>query len=75
MSCRAMGFGLEYLLLNQLTSTRPELVWTGRFIRTDRNGPAAELFRGAGFAPGTDGELWTLAPDAERPQRPTWFAA
>jgi FkbH-like protein len=75
MSCRAMGFGLEYLLLNQLTSARPELVWTGRFIRTDRNGPAAELFPGAGFAPGSDGELWTLAPDAERPQRPTWFAA
>jgi FkbH-like protein len=75
MSCRAMGFGLEYLLLNQLTSTRPELVWTGRFIRTDRNGPAAELFPGAGFTPGTDGELWTLAPDAERPPRPSWFAA
>ena len=74
MSCRAMGFGLEYLLLNQLTSTRPELVWTGRFIRTDRNGPAAELFPGAGFAAGVDGELWTLAPDAERPQRPSWFA-
>jgi FkbH-like protein len=75
MSCRAMGFGLEYLLLNQLTSTRPELVWTGRFIRTDRNGPAAELFPGAGFAAGADGELWTLAPDAERPQRPSWFTA
>jgi FkbH-like protein len=75
MSCRAMGFGLEYLLLSELTSARPELVWTGRFIQTDRNGPAAELFGGAGFTRGSDGELWTLAPEAERPQRPHWFAA
>jgi len=75
MSCRAMGLGLEYRLLNELTSARPELVWTGRFIPTDRNGPAAELFPGAGFTRGTDGEVWTLAPDAERPKRPSWFGS
>lgn len=74
MSCRAMGFGLEYLLLAELTSARPELTWTGRFIPTDRNGPAAELYPGAGFARGSNSELWTLAPDAERPQRPSWLA-
>jgi FkbH-like protein len=73
MSCRAMGFGLEYRLLNELTSARPEVVWTGRFIPTDRNGPAAELFPGAGFTRGTDGEVWTLGSDAERPKRPSWF--
>jgi hypothetical protein len=70
-----MGLGLEYRLLNELTSARPELVWTGRFIPTDRNGPAAELFPGAGFTRGTDGEVWTLAPDAERPKRPSWFGS
>jgi FkbH-like protein len=74
MSCRAMGFGLEYLLLNELTSTRPDVVWTGRFISTERNGPAAELFPGADFTPdAADPELWTLPPDAQRPQRPGWF--
>jgi FkbH-like protein len=75
MSCRAMGFGLEYLLLNELTSGHPDLEWTGRFIQTDRNGPAADLYSGAGFAQGSDGELWTLAPGAQRPQRPSWFGA
>jgi FkbH-like protein len=75
MSCRAMGFGLEYLLLNDLTSARPELVWTGRFIPSDRNGPAAELFPGAGFTQGSEAQVWTLAPDAERPRRPSWFGS
>jgi FkbH-like protein len=73
MSCRAMGFGLEYLVLSELTSDRPELDWTGRFIATDRNGPAAELYAGAGFTAGADAETWTLSPDAPRPQRPSWF--
>jgi FkbH-like protein len=72
MSCRAMGFGLEYLLLNQLTSEQPELDWTGRFIPTDRNGPASELFAGAGFSQ-SDDQLWKLPAEAERPQRPSWF--
>jgi FkbH-like protein len=75
MSCRAMGFGLEYLLLSELTSARPELVWTGRFIQTDRNGPAAELFSGAGFRQGNEAQVWTLAPEAERPRRPSWFGS
>ncbi len=74
MSCRAMGFGLEYLLLNQLTSSRPELEWRGRFIPTDRNGPASGLFATAGFSRSADEEeLWTLARDAARPERPEWF--
>jgi FkbH-like protein len=78
MSCRAMGFGLEFLLLNELTSSQPDRRWTGRFIRTDRNGPSAQLFEAAGFSltdgePGGDDQLWTLAPDAPRPERPTWL--
>jgi predicted enzyme involved in methoxymalonyl-ACP biosynthesis len=76
MSCRAMGFGLEYLVLNTLTAANPELAWTGRFVPTDRNGPAAGLYAGAGFQPSEeDGQLWSLAPGAERPARPSWFAA
>jgi FkbH-like protein len=74
MSCRAMGFGLEYLLLNHLTSQRPDIEWRGRFIPTDRNAPAAGMYRTAGFTPASGGgELWTLAPDAPRPERPAWF--
>jgi FkbH-like protein len=75
MSCRAMGFGLEYLVLNEVTSASPELVWMGAFVPTDRNGPAAGLYPGAGFTPGSNGRVWTLRPDADRPQRPTWFGS
>jgi FkbH-like protein len=71
MSCRAMGLGLEYLLLGELTSEQPDVVWRGRFVPTDRNAPAAGLYAGAGFT--QDGEMWTLAPDAARPERPSWF--
>jgi FkbH-like protein len=74
MSCRAMGFGLEYLLLNALTVEHPDIEWRGRFIATDRNAPAAGMYSSAGFTQASgDGELWTLAPDAARPQRPAWF--
>ena len=73
MSCRAMGLGLEYLVLNELTCAAPERTWTGQFISTDRNGPAGELFAGAGFVPESDGRTWTLRPGAERPRRPSWF--
>lgn len=75
MSCRAMGFGLEYLLLSDLTSARPELMWTARFIPSERNAPAAGLFPGAGFTPDSDGQRWTLAAGADRPQRPSWFGS
>ena len=75
MSCRAMGFGLEYLLLNELTSSKTELAWRGRFIPTDRNGPASGMFATAGFGQAADDEeLWTLTTDAARPERPEWFA-
>jgi FkbH-like protein len=78
MSCRAMGFGLEFLLLNQLTSADPDRRWTGRFLRTDRNGPASALFGAANFTcvegrPDSDVQLWALEPGAPRPERPGWF--
>jgi FkbH-like protein len=73
MSCRAMGFGLEQLLLNELTTARAELLWRAAFIPTERNGPAASLYPNAGFESG-DGELWRLAPGRPRPPRPGWFA-
>jgi FkbH-like protein len=74
MSCRAMGFGLEYLLLNHLTTQQPDSEWRGCFVPTDRNAPAAGMYDSAGFRQ-DDGSvrLWTLASDAARPQRPAWF--
>ena len=74
MSCRAMGFGLEYLLLNHLTSAQPDLEWRGCFVPTDRNAPAAGMYDSAGFRQDDgSGQLWTLASDAARPERPAWF--
>jgi FkbH-like protein len=72
MSCRAMGFGLEQLILHELTAARPDASWSGRFIPTERNGPAASLFANAGFQEEPEGS-WTLRPELERPARPPWF--
>lgn len=72
MSCRAMGFGLEQLLLHQLTAGRADLTWTADFHATERNGPAASLYPNAGFE-SADGELWTLTPQCARPPRPAWL--
>lgn len=72
MSCRAMGFGLEQLMLHELTTAHAEATWTGRFLATDRNGPAASLFSSAGFAQ-VSSEAWTLAPADARPLKPQWF--
>lgn len=74
MSCRAMGFGLEQLVLAELVAGRPDVPWTGRFTPTDRNGPAAGLFAAAGFAE-QDAGRWVLAPGGPGPDRPPWFAA
>jgi FkbH-like protein len=74
MSCRAMGFGLEYLVLNHLTGEQPDLEWRGRFVATDRNAPAAGMYTSAGFTqPDAADQMWTLAPGAARPERPAWF--
>jgi predicted enzyme involved in methoxymalonyl-ACP biosynthesis len=72
MSCRAMGFGLEQLVLHELTAARPEATWVGRFVATARNGPAASLYVGAGFQEGPEG-VWKLTPERDRPPRPAWF--
>ncbi len=61
-----MGFGLEQLLLNELTVARPDLTWTAAFHPTDRNGPAGSLYPNAGFE-SADGELWRLVPEQRAP--------
>ena len=73
MSCRAMGFGLEQLVLRYVVDQVAQVTcFIGRFISTDRNGPAMFLFSEAGFkSHGTD--EWILDKDAPRPSNPTWF--
>lgn len=74
MSCRAMGFGFEQLVVHEVLAGVPDATtWIAPFITTDRNGPAAGLYPGLGFtetSPGT----WTLGPGDARPERPAWFA-
>lgn len=73
MSCRAMGFGLEQLLLRYVVDEVAQAPYfVGRFIPTDRNGPAMFLFSEAGFKSHGTHE-WILDKDAPKPQRPTWF--
>jgi FkbH-like protein len=73
MSCRAMGFGLEGVMLRAAMDAEPGLAtFLGRFVPTDRNTPAAGLFRDYGFRQAEQG-LWMLGPDTERPSIPGWI--
>jgi FkbH-like protein len=76
MSCRAMGFGLEQLVLRRVLDAegRPGTAFVGRYVATDRNTPCSGLYEAGGF--GRSGETdWILPPDAPRPDAPGWFAA
>lgn len=79
MSCRAMGFGLEQTMLRATLDDElrrdPSLAARevhGAFVPTDRNGPAAGLFRDGGFTEGEAGD-WVLAPGADGPHSPEWM--
>ena len=76
MSCRAMGFGLEMAVLHDaMTCLDGDGAVTGEFVPTDRNRPAADLFRQAGFTEHADGQ-WTIGADRTAwPQVPSWLAA
>lgn len=74
MSCRAMGFGFEYLMLRRvLEAEMPWSVCRARIVATDRNGPVRDLFAEAGFQPTGAGE-WTLDDISNGPEVPAWFA-
>jgi len=74
MSCRAMGFELERLVLRLVIEREGRAVAiVGRFLATDRNAPAMHLFSSNGFSsPG--GADWVLEPEAVLPEAPSWFA-
>jgi FkbH-like protein len=74
MSCRAMGFELERLMLSVVLDAElmDGVAAVGRFVPTDRNTPAKSLFAANGFEPrGVD--EWVLEPGARLPERPAWF--
>jgi FkbH-like protein len=72
MSCRAMGFGLEQLMLRLVMDSEGASRYVGRFIPTDRNSPASVLYSDAGFLQTNDTE-WTLDASAVLPEVPSWF--
>ena len=73
MSCRAMGFGFETVLLRAPMDACPEATTVvGRFVATDRNRPSASVFADAGFTAEGDSE-WRLGPGDLRPDIPDWL--
>jgi FkbH-like protein len=73
MSCRAMGFELERLVIRLVMDAEADAQsFVGRFVPTDRNTPAAELYATNGFRAATANE-WLLGGSDPRPERPAWF--
>jgi FkbH-like protein len=72
MSCRAMGFGLEKLLVRRTLDAEPAHSYCGLITPTERNKPAAGLFRDMGFNETADG-AWILGSGAQAAPVPEWF--
>lgn len=72
MSCRAMGYGLEQCMIAHVTRSFPGLRYVGLFVPTERNGPAAGLFRELGFTASEEGS-WVLGPEAAPLSIPQWL--
>jgi FkbH-like protein len=73
MSCRAMGFQLERLVVRSvLEAERNAQRFIGRFVPTDRNTPAMSLFRDCGFRDVGSHE-WLLDQGMPWPEPPAWL--
>jgi len=73
MSCRAMGFEIERLMLRLVMDAEQDaLSFVGKYVSTDRNTPAADLYATNGFSRTATGE-WLLNSGDSRPERPAWF--
>lgn len=75
MSCRAMGFGLEQVMLRETIaaeSAHGGERFIGRFVPTDRNTPARDVFARYGFTPAADG-LWETDLSSGHPPPPDWL--
>jgi FkbH-like protein len=74
MSCRAMGFGLEQLVVRRVIDAEDGtgVRFIGRYVPTERNEPCRGLWERSGFVAAAGGE-WALEPGAPRPSEPPWF--
>ena len=67
-----MGFGLEAAVLRNVMDELGPGAVTGLFVATDRNSPAADLFKNAGFEE-VDPGRWVLRAIRESPDVPERF--
>ncbi len=73
MSCRAIGFQLERLVVRLVLDAEAEAQrFIGHLVPTDRNTPAMSLFRDCGFRM-TEPNLWLLERSMPILERPGWF--
>jgi FkbH-like protein len=73
MSCRAMGFQFEQAVVRLAIDAEPGVTrWSGLFVPTDRNTPAAGLFAECGFTAGAS-HAWVRPADSSDPIIPSWF--
>jgi FkbH-like protein len=72
MSCRAIGFCLEQLLVRRTLEAEPARAYRGLITPTERNAPAAGLFRHMGFTETSPG-VWVLESGAQVLDVPEWF--
>jgi FkbH-like protein len=73
MSCRAMGFGLESVLVRKPLDAHPALARAvGHYVPTQRNNPCAKLFAEHGFR-NIDDQHWEWEPTNQRPHVPDWL--
>lgn len=72
MSCRAMGFGMEQLMLSQILARVGVKPLVGKFVPTARNEPASTLFSSAGFVEESKG-TWR-APKNIGLEPPGWIS-
>lgn len=77
LSCRVLGRGLELAAVDWLARQARAAGATelaGRFVRSRRNGVAADVWTRAGFTPAGD-DAYTLDLTADLPAPPAWVTA
>jgi FkbH-like protein len=72
MSCRAIGVGLENLVVQLVLAEERASRFIGHFVPTDRNGPATGLFAENGFTRIGETE-WLFDGSTLRPDPPPWI--
>ena len=72
MSCRAMGFGFESVLVRGPLESSNARRAIGRIVPTERNGPCASVFNDAGFSQ-LGAHEWVLDLAQGIPDAPPWL--